>query len=105
MENVLSYMTFIPVAGMVVVLLLPSRSPNLVRWVSAAFTVPPLLMACWLVRELRPDQARSAIYRKGCMDTGLQYSVFGRRRWPQHLYGAVNRSAELSLYLCFLGYR
>src|SRR5499426_2126766 len=48
MEHVLTYMTFIPVAGMVFVLLLPSKSPNLIRWVSAAFTVPPLLMACWL---------------------------------------------------------
>src|SRR5499426_405172 len=48
MEHVLTYMTFIPVAGMVFVLLLPSKSPNLISWVSAAFTVPPLLMACWL---------------------------------------------------------
>src|SRR6478672_4349602 len=49
MEHVLSYMTFIPVAGMVVVLVLPSQNHNLIRWVSAAFTVPPLLMACWLL--------------------------------------------------------
>ena len=48
MENVLTYMTFIPVAGMVVVLLLPGKSANLIRWVAAAFTVPPLLLAVWL---------------------------------------------------------
>ena len=46
MENVLSYMTFIPVAGMVVVLLLPSRSFSLIRWVAGAFPVPALAMAC-----------------------------------------------------------
>ncbi|HSF59310.1 MAG TPA: Fe-S-binding domain-containing protein, partial [Candidatus Binatia bacterium] len=55
MENVLTYMTFIPVAGMIVVLLLPSNSHNLIRWVSAAFTVPPLLMACWLYANFDPS--------------------------------------------------
>jgi NADH-quinone oxidoreductase subunit M len=57
MEHVLTYMTFIPVAGMVAVLLLPSRNPNLTRWVSAAFTVPPLLMACWLYANFDPAKA------------------------------------------------
>src|SRR5262245_10695397 len=56
MEHVLTYMTFIPVAGMVVVLLLPGKSPNLVRWVSAAFTVPPLLMAFWLFANFDPTK-------------------------------------------------
>src|SRR5215471_18641899 len=57
MEHVLSYMTFIPLAGMVVVLLLPSNSHNLIRWVAAAFTVPPLLMAIWLVAHFDTSQA------------------------------------------------
>ena len=57
MEHVLSYMTFIPLAGMVVVLLLPSNSHNLIRWVAAAFTVPPLLMALWLVAHFDASQA------------------------------------------------
>src|SRR5713226_1574137 len=57
MEHVLSYMTFIPLAGMVVVLVLPSNSPNLIRWVAAAFTVPPLLMALWLVAHFDASQA------------------------------------------------
>src|ERR671911_2160847 len=47
-QNILTYMIFIPLAGAVVVLLLPSKSYNLIRWVSAAATVPPLLMGCWL---------------------------------------------------------
>ena len=47
-DNVLSYMVFFPVAGMVVVLLLPSNRHDLIRWVSALFTVPPLLLAVWL---------------------------------------------------------
>src|SRR5499433_3033004 len=50
-------MTFIPLAGMVVVLLLPSNSHNLIRWVAAVFTVPPLLMAVWLVAHFDTGQA------------------------------------------------
>ena len=47
-DNVLTYMTFFPLAGMIVVLLLPGGWHNLIRWVSALFTVPPLLLAVWL---------------------------------------------------------
>src|SRR5262245_26200791 len=59
MEHVLTYMTFIPVAGMVVVLLLPDKTPNLIRWVSAAFPVPPLPMACWLYANV--DSAKPGL--------------------------------------------
>ena len=48
MENVLTYMTFVPLAGAVIVLLLPNAAHNLIRWVAAAATVPPLLMGVWL---------------------------------------------------------
>ena len=47
MENLLTYMTFIPLAGAAIVLALPNNA-KLIRWVSAAATVPPLLMAIWL---------------------------------------------------------
>src|SRR5574342_1072300 len=57
MENVLSYMIFIPLAGAVVVLMLPSKSHNLIRWVAAAFTVPPLLMAFWLYNQFDPSKS------------------------------------------------
>ena len=44
MENVLTYMTFIPLAGAAIVLVLPNNA-KLIRWVAAAATVTPLLMA------------------------------------------------------------
>jgi NADH-quinone oxidoreductase subunit M len=50
-DHVLTYMTFFPMAGMIVVLLLPSARHNLIRWASALFTVPPLLLAVWLFRN------------------------------------------------------
>ncbi len=47
-DNVLSQMVFFPLLGAVVILFLPSSRPNLIRWVAAAATVPPLLLAGWL---------------------------------------------------------
>jgi NADH-quinone oxidoreductase subunit M len=48
MENILTYMTFIPLAGMFAVLALPRDNHNLIRWTALAFTAPGLLMAIWL---------------------------------------------------------
>jgi NADH-quinone oxidoreductase subunit M len=57
MEHILSYMIFIPVAGMFVVLALPSAAHTLIKWTAAAFTVPPLLMAIWLFFNFDRSQA------------------------------------------------
>ena len=48
MQNILTYMTFIPLAGMFAVLALPSGRHELIRKTALAFTIPPLLMAIWL---------------------------------------------------------
>src|ERR1035437_10944775 len=48
MNHILTLMTFIPIAGALIVLSLPSKAHNLIRWTAAAVTVPPLLMAVWL---------------------------------------------------------
>jgi NADH-quinone oxidoreductase subunit M len=47
-ENILTYMTFIPLAGMFVVLALPRDNHGLIRMTALAATIPPLLMAIWL---------------------------------------------------------
>ena len=54
-DHVLSYMAFFPLAGAVAVLLLPSSRPNLIRWTSVVFTVPPLLLGVWLYRHFDPN--------------------------------------------------
>ena len=56
MENLLTYMTFIPLAGAAIVLALPNNA-KLIRLVSAAATVPPLLMAIWLFANFDRSQA------------------------------------------------
>jgi len=48
MDHLLTLMTFIPLAGMFVVLALPRDSHGLIRWTALAFTIPPLLLAVWL---------------------------------------------------------
>jgi len=48
MNHILTYMTFIPIFGVLLVLSLPSKAHNLIRWTAAGITVPPLLMAIWL---------------------------------------------------------
>src|SRR5262245_31615309 len=48
MDHILTYMTFIPLLGAVIVLCLPSDAKALIKWVSVAATVPPLLLAIWL---------------------------------------------------------
>jgi NADH-quinone oxidoreductase subunit M len=48
MDNILTYMVFIPIAGAAAVLCLPRDNHALIKWTSVAATVPPLLMAVWL---------------------------------------------------------
>ena len=54
---VLTGMIFIPVAGMLAILALPSRAHRLIRATAVAFTVAPLLLAIWLFAAFRRDVA------------------------------------------------
>jgi NADH-quinone oxidoreductase subunit M len=57
MDHILTYMTFIPIAGALIVLCLPSAAHNLIRWTAAITTVPPLLLAIWLFVNFDRTQA------------------------------------------------
>ncbi len=48
MDNILTYMTFCPLVGAVLILCLPRDWSNAIRWTAVVATVPPLLMAVWL---------------------------------------------------------
>src|SRR4051794_14456482 len=47
-HSVLSLLIFIPIAGMVTILCLPSQAQDLVKKVALAFTLPPLVLGIWL---------------------------------------------------------
>jgi NADH-quinone oxidoreductase subunit M len=61
MDHVLTWMTFVPLLGMAVVLCLPSTNPALLKQVTLAFTVPTLLLGVGLF----------AAFDRGA--TGFQY--------------------------------
>jgi NADH-quinone oxidoreductase subunit M len=48
MDHVLTWMTFLPLAGMAVVLCLPSHSATLIKQVTLAATLPTFALAVWL---------------------------------------------------------
>ena len=48
-NHILTFMIFIPLAGMVVVCLLPSSRFGAIRWVTAIFTLPSLFLSGWLL--------------------------------------------------------
>lgn len=43
--GILSWITFLPVVGMIIVMLLPKENKGVIRWTSAAFTVMQLILA------------------------------------------------------------
>src|SRR5437899_8142478 len=54
-HHVLSLMVFIPVAGMAVILCMPSRAHAAIRWMGVAASTPPLLLAVWLLAHFDPQ--------------------------------------------------
>jgi NADH-quinone oxidoreductase subunit M len=48
MDHLLTYMTFIPLAGAFTTLALPRDNHELIRRTALGFTIPPLLMGIWL---------------------------------------------------------
>ena len=75
-DHVLTYMTFFPLVGMIVVLLLPGGRHDLIRWVSALFTVPPLLLAVWLYRNFDTVNPGLQFVEKGAWIPAYNISYF-----------------------------
>jgi NADH-quinone oxidoreductase subunit M len=50
-STLLPWMTFFPLIGMAIILVLPRTAHGLIKWTAAAATVPPLLMALHLFQD------------------------------------------------------
>ncbi len=53
-DSVLSVMTFAPLLGALVILLMPSREHGLIRWTAVLFTVPSMLCALYILNHFDP---------------------------------------------------
>src|SRR5215813_5861396 len=51
---ILTLMVFIPLLGGAVVLCLPSGAKDAIRWTATAFTIPPVILAGWLLARFDP---------------------------------------------------
>ena len=62
MEHILSWITFIPLIGMTVVICLPKQSVGLIKGVSLVATAIPLVLATWLYTQFDPSSVASGGY-------------------------------------------
>src|SRR5712691_13503806 len=95
-EHVLSLMIFIPVVGMAAILCLPARAHRAIRWTGVAATVPPLVLAVWLLAHFDPNAPGFQFVRRGAWIPafGIDYFV--------GLDGVSLTMIVLTALLCFI---
>src|SRR5438093_4882507 len=75
-DPVLTLMIFIPLVGMAVVLALPSRAHDAIRWTSTLFSAPPLLLAVRVLLGFRPDADFQFVHRGPWLEAfNIEYFV------------------------------
>jgi NADH-quinone oxidoreductase subunit M len=62
-STLLTWMVFIPLLGMAVVLCLPGKAHNAIRWTATAFSAPGVLLSAVLLRDFQPDGGFQFIHR------------------------------------------
>ena len=98
MSHVLTYMTFIPLLGMAVILCLPREQHALIKWTAAIATTPPLLMAIWLFVNFDRTQAGFQLMER---HTWIAFGSFK----AEYLVGVDGISVTMVLLtalLCFI---
>ena len=95
-EQVLSLMIFIPLIGMAVILCLPARAHWAIRWAGVAATVPPLLLAVWLLRHFDPVAPGFQFVRRGAWIPAFRIEYF------VGIDGVSLTMVVLTALLCFI---
>src|SRR5438552_1716104 len=94
-DPVLTLMIFLPLVGMAVVLALPSRAHDAIRWTSTLFSAPPLLLAVRVLHGFRPDAGFQLVHRGPWIDAfNIEYFV--------GVDGISITMVVLTALLCFL---
>ena len=94
--GILTWMTFLPLVGMAVVLCLPSRADELIRRTALAFTLPPLVMGIWLFEHF--DRATTAFQYVQHAPWIESYNI----NYFVGVDGIVNGAARLTVTLSWL---
>jgi NADH-quinone oxidoreductase subunit M len=97
MAHILTYMTFIPVAGMVAILCLPRDQHNLIKWTAVLATVLPLLMAVWLFANFDRTQAGFQFMQRA---TWIEFGLFK----AEYLVGVDGISITMVLLTALLSF-
>jgi len=95
-EQVLSLMIFIPLVGMVAILCLPARAHWAIRWTGVAATVPPLMLAVWLLRHFNPTAPGFQFVRHGSWIPAFRIDYF------VGIDGVSLTMVVLTALLCFI---
>jgi len=75
-DPVLTLKIFIPLVGMAVVLGLPSRAHDAIRWTATVFSLPPLFLAVRVLHDFRPEQGFQFVHRLPWIDAfRIEYFV------------------------------
>ncbi|HQV69440.1 MAG TPA: NADH-quinone oxidoreductase subunit M [Thermoflexales bacterium] len=64
MSNILSIITFLPLVGMILVLLMPSSQTKLVQWGAVIFSLIPLALSVWLFADYASHQYSGFQYQE-----------------------------------------
>ena len=59
MDHLLTIITFVPIAGLLVIMLCPKEQHGLIRWIAVAATAPQILIAIVLCQHF--DTATTAV--------------------------------------------
>jgi NADH-quinone oxidoreductase subunit M len=95
-HSVLSWMIFMPLLGAAVILCLPARAHGLIRATGVAATVPPLLMAGWLLRHFDPGAPGFQFVQRGAWIPAFNIEYF------VGLDGISITMVLLTALLCFI---
>jgi NADH-quinone oxidoreductase subunit M len=95
-DPLLTLMIFIPLLGMVVVLSLPSRAHDAIRWTSTAFSVPSLVLAGVLLSRFQPGADGFQFVQRGLWIPAFHIEYF------VGVDGVSVTMVVLTALLCFL---
>jgi NADH-quinone oxidoreductase subunit M len=75
-DPTLSWMIFVPLAGAAIILALPSRAANAIRWTAVAASVPPLLLSVKLLASFTPEAPGFQFVQRGAWIPAFNVEYF-----------------------------